>query len=131
MSIIERVRTLNLPADEFVVIGSGVLEALGLRLSNDVDIVVSPRLYDELKNLGWAETPRRNYFYLQKDDTEAYLFWDNDSIEPNLAELKQSEMVIDGIAFADPQRLMAWKQRRAEPKDLRDVVLLQQWLSAK
>jgi len=45
MNIFERVKKLNLPLGEYVVIGGGILEALGIRNTNDVDIIVVPKLF--------------------------------------------------------------------------------------
>jgi len=53
MNIIERVQPLELPAVDYIVIGSGVLDALGLRPANDIDLVVSEPLFGRLRQRGW------------------------------------------------------------------------------
>lgn len=49
MNIIQKVKELNLPDGTFAVVGSGTMEALDIRNTNDIDLVVSPEVYAELK----------------------------------------------------------------------------------
>ena len=41
MTIFQRVRNLHFPLGEYVIIGGGILEALGIRDTRDLDIVVT------------------------------------------------------------------------------------------
>ncbi|MEX0651862.1 MAG: hypothetical protein WD509_00220 [Candidatus Paceibacterota bacterium] len=45
MNIFERVKRLNFPFGEYVVVGGGVMEAYGLRNAGDLDIVVGSALF--------------------------------------------------------------------------------------
>lgn len=47
---IRTVKELNLDPSDYVVIGSGVLCALGLRDADDVDVIVSEPVFVALKN---------------------------------------------------------------------------------
>ena len=49
MNILQKVKELNLPEGSYVVEGSGVLDVLGIREANDIDLVVSPEVYEKLK----------------------------------------------------------------------------------
>jgi len=44
MDIFKKLKELNLPEGKYVVIGSGLLAALGLREANDLDLLVSADL---------------------------------------------------------------------------------------
>ena len=78
MNIIERVKKLNFPQDEYVVVG-GVMEVFGIRSARDVDIVASKKLFKELSK---DETWKRKMFFrggffnnrkaLQKGDVEVF-----------------------------------------------------------
>ncbi len=57
-STVEMVQRLKLPAQSYVVIGGGVLEALKLRDTNDVDFVVTKRLYKQYQKKGGKNTFR-------------------------------------------------------------------------
>jgi hypothetical protein len=43
LNIFEKVKELNLPFGKYVVVSSGVLDALGIRSASDVDIAVTKR----------------------------------------------------------------------------------------
>jgi hypothetical protein len=60
MEIIEKVKALNLPSKQFVVMGGAVLELKGIRKAQDIDIIVTKTLFEELKkDTKWEynETP--------------------------------------------------------------------------
>ncbi|MFA5841907.1 MAG: hypothetical protein WC835_03050 [Candidatus Paceibacterota bacterium] len=44
MNIAQRVKKLNFPIGEYVVVGSGLLDALGLRKANDIDVAITQKL---------------------------------------------------------------------------------------
>ncbi len=54
MNLFEEVKRLDLPPGEYVVIGSGILGALGIRDIADVDLLVSPRVFEQLRERGWV-----------------------------------------------------------------------------
>ena len=57
--IIDKIKELNFPSGEYVVVGSGILSALGIRESNDIDIAVLPKLHRELvANEEWKKDER-------------------------------------------------------------------------
>jgi hypothetical protein len=128
---LKAVRQLDLRAQDYIVVGSGVLSALGLRAAGDVDLVVSQAVYEEFEAAGgW----RRKYYPdgthgLIKGIYEVGLNWDSLSGEPNLQDLKRQEITIDGVPFADLTRLRAWKQGMGRPKDLADILLIDRYLS--
>ena len=43
---------LGLKPNNSIVIGSGILQALGIRKSKDIDIIVTQEIYDSLKKTG-------------------------------------------------------------------------------
>lgn len=131
MTFVERVQVLALPPADYIVFCSGVLDVLDLRPASDIDLVVSERLFGQLKAEGWREgVSTLGDRALLSDGAEAFLVWDNKTPEPNLTELKAGEMVVDGIPFCSPQRVLDWKRRMNRPKDKRDIELLEQWLES-
>lgn len=133
MSILKRVKALELPPSEYIVFAGGILDALDLRPANDIDIVVSESLFDTLRRSGeWREGINKGHRALYRDDIEIYLTWDRPEgdFTPNLAELKADELVVDGIPFCSPQRVLDWKRRANRPKDQQDIMLLEKWLDS-
>ncbi len=127
--IVERVKQLNLPLDQLVVIGGGILDAAGLRAANDIDLVLKVDLFAQLvKEPDWQVGVKNIELILEKDDTEAFLSWSFDS-HPNFAELCEGGVTIDGVRFAHPQVVIDWKKRRANEKDLKDIALLEEYIA--
>lgn len=55
-AVIGRVKALGLPRGSFVVIGSGILTALGIRQSSDIDLAVDGATYEMLaQSSEWNE----------------------------------------------------------------------------
>lgn len=127
--IVQRVRQLNLPLDQVVVIGSGVLDTLNLRSAGDVDLVVTPAVFDTLKlNADWTIGEKNGEPIATINDAEAFLSWGNNSV-PNFTELYADSVVVDGVHFANPQFVIDWKRQRGSAKDLRDIALLERYLT--
>lgn len=130
MSSIERVRELALPVDQLVVIGSGVLDALELREAGDIDLVISPALFEMLQSdSSWQVGEKHGEPIITKGDAEAFLSWGNDGV-PNFTPLYQGGITVGGVRFAHPNFVIAWKQGRGMAKDLRDIELLQNYIKA-
>ena len=53
--IVTKVRALGLPKDSYIVFGSCPLAAVGIRESNDIDMLVSEQGYEQLKNYSWQQ----------------------------------------------------------------------------
>jgi len=135
MNIIEEVRSLDLPLGEYVVVGSGILAAKGLRRTEDVDIVVSPTLFKKYRALGWEQMPwtyeKKGQIYLKKGIFELYLDVNCKDFNPTLDELVQRAEVIDGVAFSSLEDTINFKKAYGKPKHLEDVGLIREYLNAK
>lgn len=129
MSILEKVAALQLPSSDYVVIGSGLLDAWDLRESSDVDLVVSPGLFDKL-----AEDPKYKVGdkgsarFLKYDDYEIFDNW-GEREEDTFASIFRQSVVVDGVRFVSPSYLIAKKVARGWKKDLKDVELLRERLN--
>lgn len=135
MNIIEEVRKLDLPAGEYLVLGSGILGALGIREIGDIDLLVSPSVFDKLRTEGWAydeiEIEGQLREHLSRGDVEVYRdFWYGGN-HPDPATLIADPHMIDGIPFLSLQKLVEIKGVLARPKDLRDIELVEAYLKAK
>ncbi len=128
MNIIERVKKLNFPFGEYVVIGGGILDALGIRSTDDVDLAVTPKLLKELQATGeWEEEVKHNKTFLKKDDVDINpdISW---SEYPTTNEQAiASATVIDGVPFINLEELKRFKTASAREKDLADLVLIEKY----
>lgn len=115
---LDKLLALNLPPDEFVIFGSGPLAVRGWRENDDIDIVVSPKLWSELI----TKYPVINEKSIKFEKIEIFANWQPwfDSAE----ELISGADVIDGLRYANLDNLLSWKQSMGREKDLKDVELI-------
>lgn len=124
----DRVKALKLPLDELIVIGSGVMDALNLRQSNDIDLVVTDRLFNELETSGWKKERRHGEDMLLQDDTEVWLTWGIEDSSEHFDQLRRQSVTINGVVFSSPLYVMKWKMAMKRPKDIEDVQLLKRYI---
>jgi hypothetical protein len=135
MNIVSRIKDLNLPMGQYVVFGSAVMEVHGIRPAKDIDIVIDQGLYQELKRRGW----RRKWNFkrvltckaLQFENNEAFtnLYWKDYRI--TTGELINNAELIDGVPFMSIQDYLLYKKHLPREKDKKDVILLENYLSAR
>jgi hypothetical protein len=133
MMFIERVKRLGLPLDEVLIIGSGVIDVLQLREADDIDMVVTERLFKELHGAGdYTEKMIRDEVLLEKDDQEIGVMWGYYKGELlDFSHLVHHSIVMDGVRFVDPEFLLHIKIDRNRSKDQKDIQLLKQYLNTK
>ena len=124
----DRVKALGLPLGQCIVIGSGIMGALNIRESSDIDLVVTKELFADLKRKGWRLGIQHNEEVLQKDDAEVWLTWSISGETAYFDDLMLRSMSINGVQFTTPEYVMQWKQHMAHPKDVRDVKLLEKYI---
>lgn len=122
MSVSERVKSLELPADSAVVIGSSVLRELGIiPHSNDLDLALTPGAFMELESRqGWVLQQARGTTLVTCDDIEGGVGFDGWSVD----DLLEDAIRIDEVPFISLQKLHAWKVRENRPKDVEHIRLL-------
>ena len=127
-SIAEMVQRLELPSDEYVVIGGGVLETLGLRDTMNVDLVVSKDRYKQFHAQGWKE-------YIHDDGKKtlshrgykvmlSYMGRD-------LARLRQNAFEKDDVQFMGLDDLIKSKESLGRKKDVADIALIRAYRGEK
>ncbi len=130
--IIQKVKALDLPKDSYVVFGSGPLAVAGLRKSQDIDLLVSSDTYAQLAASGWIENDKGlAHNPVTNDVFEAFSDWHIGSYNPSLEELLETADYIDGIPFVSLLEVRKWKQTAGRPKDLKDVDLINKYLTGK
>jgi len=135
MVIKNLIQKIGLNSDNCVVIGSGILQALGIRDSKDIDVVVSQKKYEGLKKSG-KFTVRKTKF--KKELLEDELFeigtsWDVLSKKYKFNDFQNYSVVIDGVRYITLDFLYKTKESwlkggTARPKDIRDLKLIKSYL---
>lgn len=128
----DKVKALNLPLDQIIVIGSGILDQLGIRPASDIDLAAS---YDLMKKLSeesgdWLKKFDDNQrFYFVKDDDSAEVWdgWEFDGQTVSYDDLLDYVVKYDGVRFVNLEFLSQWKKWRSREKDVQDVKLIDEW----
>lgn len=128
----DKVKALNLPLDQIIVIGSGILDQLGIRPASDIDLAASSDLMKKLseESSDWSKKFGYNQrFYFVKDDGSAEVWdgWDFDGQAVSYDDLLDYAVKYDGVRFVDLEFLRKWKSWRGREKDVRDVELIDEW----
>ncbi len=131
--IFKRIEKFNLPRGQYAVFGSALLDVWGLRDANDLDIIVTPELFEQLKNEGWEEKQGNGFSILSRLDADVTTVQDrptNGDYNPDRLQLIKEAIEINGIRFVRVEEVIACKTAYNRPKDLQDIKMLQDYLSS-
>lgn len=128
----ERVKELGLPLDQIIIIGSGILDQLGIRQSADIDVAANREALEEIaRSDGWVEKLDKNQRqYLVKHDGSVEI-WDGWEIDGRIVEydeLLDYAVEYNGVKFVNLDFLRRWKNWRGREKDMQDVRLIDEYL---
>ncbi|HRH33003.1 MAG TPA: hypothetical protein PK720_02600 [bacterium] len=128
-NFIFRVKELNLPEGEFMVCGSAILDIVGIRKAQDIDILVSPALFIELEKSGWKRDTRDpTTLEDPKGLSEAKQTLDFMKENYSLAEALPLAIYIEGVPFMSLEMLVNAKTQLGREKDLIDIKLIKEYL---
>lgn len=124
---LDRIRALKLSSKDYVVIGGAVLELLGIRETNDVDLVVSKKVYNNLSTKNWKEYIQDDGKHiLSRNGYKIMQHW----MGKNLRELQKSSIVVDDIPLMGLDDLVECKSQLGRKKDLKDIQTIQEFKAA-
>lgn len=125
MNIFDKINELNLPKDAYVVVGGGLLVALGLlEWDEDVDMCVTPELFAQFQSRGWQQEEWAGKPVLKHGVYDIGVGFG----EWSLQDLQTDAMIIHDTPFMSAKKLLQWKQSMRRPKDMRHIELLEQYL---
>jgi predicted nucleic acid-binding protein len=132
-NIILRVKKLDLPEGQYMVTGSAILQILGIRAAQDIDLLVSPELFKELKEKrGWPVHPKYPSS-IDNEDKTAGAKQSLDFMKQNytLDEALKLAYWYEGIPFMGLELLIDAKTQLGREKDLKDIELIKEYLAKK
>ncbi len=130
----QRLNELELDSNNSVVIGSGIMQALGLRQSRDLDLVVPRDAYQRLSSRDDLTADQANgHPVLAGDKLEVFWFWKAIGGERDFDYLKRRSVVIDAIRYISLEFLLDVKEGwvvagEDRPKDHGDIRLIRNHL---
>jgi hypothetical protein len=132
MDIFKKLACLNFPLGSYVVVGSGVLAALGLREAKDLDIAVNATLLKKLKKeKEYKEKIRHNKLFLVKDNIEIITRLDWEDYPTKITEAIKSAKLIKGFPFLNIKETIKFKRALGRKKDFKDIKLIEKYLAGK
>lgn len=127
-------RKFKLPNNQYAIIGSGPLGIRNLKAIGDIDIIVTPQLWDILAERygivdengvkkisfpgGVVEAFGESSFYTDQKDDQA----------PTIASRIKGAEIIDDLPFDSMENVLYYKRKNAREKDLKDILLIEQWM---
>ncbi len=124
---------VGLNSDNAVVIGSGILDALNLRKSADIDIIVTEEKYKEMAGSHRFKKKKKRGKELIVDDLfEIGTSWTAIGKNWEFNDLLSQSIVIDGVRYNTIDFLLDvkcyWVENKdARQKDIDDVKLMEQY----
>jgi len=127
-SVFDLLRSLDLPAGDYAIFGSGPLIVRGIiEAANDLDVLARGTAWDEAQQYG-------ELVYLPDHDVEIVSCFDGVVTigtewaigEFNVDELIDSAEIIDGLPFVRLEYVILYKQIAGRPKDMRHLELIKQ-----
>ena len=131
--IVKTMQALNLPSDQYAVFGSGLMDVLGLKKANDIDLLVTKKLFDRLEQ----KPEWKRFIYsdgypgLKHTVYNLELFYESKMPFCSQADTEKKigqAIAIDGVKFVQLSDILAWKKAFGREKDLRDVALIEYYL---
>ena len=130
-----KLATLGLNARNSVVIGSGILDALGMRKSNDIDVVVDEETYARLKEDEGRFQEEQHYgrSVLVGNSFEVNTHWGVLGKDQTLSDLARQSITLDDVRYITLDFLLAVKKSWLQDDDVRqkdidDVKLIEEYL---
>lgn len=129
MDIVSAITQLKLPMNSYVVVGSSALVLLGILpedANQDIDMVVTPPVYERLVVSGWEQAigarqepvVRRGMF----DIGTRFGDW-------AAVDLLPDAHTVQDVPVIAPEKLLEWMQATQRPKDKTRLPLLKAYLS--
>jgi len=119
-----KLKKLNLPNEDYAVFGSGPLAIRGIRKSEDIDIIVKPKLWEKLAK----KYSQENEKLIKIGSIEVYKNW-----LPwfkGINKLIDDADIFENIRFVKLKYVLAWKREYNREKDKKDIQLIEQHQSA-
>lgn len=120
-AILRQIERLGLATGQFLVVGSGILSALGIRQSNDCDIIVSAQHFDMLAAQGGR-------LGCHQDGTRALYIGDievmDDWFGEDITSLMPRAVEIDRVRYLSLDEVMSYKRKLGRSKDIADIELI-------
>lgn len=135
MNIKQELNNIGLGAKNAVVIGSGILNALNIRESKDIDVVVDIETYNRLSESNkFEKVEKHNREILEDELFEIGTSWAVLGRDWDFDDLSKHSIIIDEVRYNTIEFLLELKRSwvsdgAGRPKDIQDIELIEKYLS--
>ncbi len=123
----DAIKALNLPLGQYAIASSGALGIRNLRIINDIDIIVTPKLWDTLAKQ-YGVTTKDGFSTIIFPDGIVEAIYNNSFYEDENAHSIKTRIanadIIDGLPFETLADVIYFKQKMGREKDLSDIQLI-------
>ncbi len=127
--LLQELEILNLPKDQYVIIGSGALAVRNLREAQDLDILASDSLWNEFSKK-YPVTPQKPPDIEKISVGNIEFVGKGSSYKAFSNEIFQNADLINGHFYINLNLLRKIKLKRAREKDLKDAKIIDQYLAS-
>lgn len=133
--ISDQVKWLDLDLNQLIVVGSGILQELGLRQAHDIDLVVLPTIMAKLdERTDFTKSIDLRQLTVYHHNLNNIEVWDRLwNFKTNLPifypELLANSVAINDVRFLSLEYLRQWKIDANRPKDAADIKLIDDYLA--
>jgi hypothetical protein len=121
----DRLASLGIDSAEPVIVGSGILDIVGIRPSSDIDLLVSKETFYKIANSGHEISQRPDGSEkIEINDVELMYEWYGKEV----SGIAMKTTVIDGLKFMSIEEVRSWKVLFNRKKDQADILLIDKYL---
>ncbi len=123
--LLTELKSLDLPTNKFATTSSGPMGIRKIREINDLDIIVYPDLWLELKNK-YPVTKENNFESIYIGNIQ--VLGDNSWFSLDTINDINSADIINGFRWVKLEKILKIKKQQTRPKDIADVQLIEEYL---
>lgn len=128
MDIFKKLKELNLPLGEYVLVGSAPLAARGIREAGDLDIAVTPKLLKKLiDSKKYQKVEKYGKLFLEADNIEIIPQLDWGAYSTTTEEAIKTADIINDYPFLNITETIKFKKALGREKDFKDIELLKDY----
>ena len=121
--------------DKAIVIGSGILDKLGIRKASDIDVIVPKDVFNKLAdndNFRKAKKFDDDYYQSVDEQIEVWSYWWDFKEDKAISyeSLVEKSVLIDGTRFVSLPFLRQWKSDYGRSKDVEDLKLIDRYMES-
>jgi adenylate kinase family enzyme len=128
MDIFKKLKKLNFPLGEYVLVGSGSLAARAIRKAGDLDIAVTKKLLEQLvDSKKYKQVEKYSRLFLEANNIDIITQLDWEAYPTTVEEAIKTADIINGFPFLNIPETIKFKRALGRKKDFRDIKMLENY----